>query len=178
MYIMSVLDNNIQENKFNRTIGNVTLFLEEENIYKLDINVKLDSVKSKIERIETERNILFGTFDLETFLDTESNHSKVYAAGFRTYLMNESSELYYLTDFRNSKDLILHCINEMLVPKYHNYTFYCHNFGNYDLYFIYKVLEDFNYTNKNHNDYKNIDESLITDSKDLNLSPDHLSNFN
>ena len=52
--------------------------------------------------------------------------------------------LFYLTNFKNSKELILKCINEMLQTKYHNYIFYCHNFGNYDLYFIYKVLEEFN----------------------------------
>jgi hypothetical protein len=32
----------------------------------------------------------------------------------------------------------------MLIPKYHNYIFYCHNFGNYDLYFLYTVLEEYN----------------------------------
>lgn len=95
-------------------------------------------------------------------MDVDGNY-KVYAAGFKTYLeeykLGKSDEngsvtyptyagaqgnLFYKTDFNNSDELILACINQMLQPKYHNYKFYCHNFGNFDLYFIYSVLEKYN----------------------------------
>ena len=32
------------------------------------------------------------------------------------------------------------CINTMLQSKYNKYRFYCHNFGNYDVYFIFNSL--------------------------------------
>ena len=32
----------------------------------------------------------------------------------------------------------------MLVPKFHNYFFYLHNLGKYDVVFIYKVLKEYN----------------------------------
>lgn len=45
------------------------------------------------------------------------------------------------------------CLNEMLVPKYHNYIFYVHNLGNFDVIFIYKTLSEFNLV-KGHEYYK------------------------
>lgn len=50
-----------------------------------------------------------------------------------------------LKDLEKQSDLlVISCINEMLRSKYHNYTFYCHNFGKYDLVFIWKVLLQYN----------------------------------
>jgi DNA polymerase type B, organellar and viral len=163
-HVLSALDNNIKwlsgTCSFERTIGNTTLLIEGDKIINSNIKVNFKPISSKIiNKGLVERNIKFGTFDLETFVDTDQN-AKVYAAGFKTYealaskdvstwinqegITRNDKNLFYLTDYKNSKELILDCIDSMLVPKYHNYTFYCHNFGNYDLYFIFSILEEFN----------------------------------
>lgn len=38
-------------------------------------------------------------------------------------------------------------IDELLRSKYQNVRFYCHNMGGYDIYFILKVLADYNKVN-------------------------------
>jgi hypothetical protein len=69
----------------------------------------------------------------------------VYSLGFTTSL-DTSPNLYYLTDYPNynSNQLILKCIDFMLVDKYNNFIFYAHNFGGYDVLFIYHALLTFN----------------------------------
>lgn len=89
-----------------------------------------------------ELNPRIGSFDLETFVD-EDNNSIAYCAGFYTNADSNPTS-YYLTDFNNSSELLLTCLNNMLNKKYHNYVFYCHNFQNYDLVYIYCVLENYN----------------------------------
>jgi hypothetical protein len=51
----------------------------------------------------------------------------------------------------DSDSLVLQMVDELLRPKYNNITFYCHNFGGFDVVFILKVLETYN---ENHNDNK------------------------
>ena len=38
----------------------------------------------------------------------------------------------------------------MLIPKYHNYNFYVHNLGEFDVIFIHKILKEFNLINNNY----------------------------
>lgn len=177
-------DSSAQRNRFfifDRVLNNITLSIAvaplnsvaqaqsrviESKILKSSIKIQLSPLTRKINnniltykkqlKTITERNINFGTFDLETFVDTDGN-SKVYAAGFTTYdehfsanrkegdaNLDLNKNLFYLTDFKDSNHLLLTCVNSMLKNKYHNYIFYCHNFGNYDLYFLYTVLEEYN----------------------------------
>ncbi len=41
----------------------------------------------------------------------------------------------------NSKEIVLNLIDELLKPKYNKITFYCHNFGGFDVVFIKVILE-------------------------------------
>ena len=47
-----------------------------------------------------------------------------------------------MTDYPHldSYQLILKCIDDMLINKYNNYIFYVHNLGHFDIIFIYNVL--------------------------------------
>ena len=56
----------------------------------------------------------------------------------------------------------------MLQSKYNKYRFYCHNFGNYDVYFIFKVLLNYNleYRKKENKDFYIID-IIMRDDKIL-----------
>lgn len=135
----------IKTNKvlFDRTIANVTLTIDKDIIIKYRVNNKLQPIKS-VNKFIPDRNTNFGTFDLETFKDLDGL-SKVYALGFYTN-KEESAKLFYLTDYPdlNSYQLILKCLDEMLVSKYHNNIFYVHNLANYDIVFLYNVLLETN----------------------------------
>ena len=136
---------------FERTINSaivmvmITITIKDKIITKIKVLNKLTPIENIIKPI-FDRNINFGSFDLEIFLD-EDGLSKVYALGFTTSL-DKPPNLYYLSDFHyhdngpnyNSNQLILKCIDLMLIDKYNNFIFYAHNFGGYDVLFIYHAL--------------------------------------
>jgi hypothetical protein len=124
---------------FNRSIDSVTLTIRDQRIIFIESKNKLTGIQSEIKAIK-DRNINFGTFDLESFRD-DDGLNKVYALGFITSI-DKSPNLYYLSDYENldSKKLILKCIDDMLLNKYNNFIFYVHNFGKYDVVFLYNVL--------------------------------------
>lgn len=124
---------------FNRTIGNITLTIDDTKIKMYKVVNKLTPIKNYNIQI-SERNKNFGAFDLETFRDSDGL-GKVYAIGFYTFI-DVSPKLYFLTDYPNLEpyQLILKCIDDMLVNKYNNYIFYAHNLGGYDIVFFYNIL--------------------------------------
>lgn len=128
---------------FDRSIGNVTLTIEDQKIIKYKVENKLQPIKV-LKKVITDRNINIGAFDLETFIDIDGL-GKVYALGYITNV-DLTPKLYYLSDNPNldSSELILKCIDDMLVNKYNNYIFYVHNLGHYDIVFLYNVLLNFN----------------------------------
>lgn len=131
----------LNQNKllFDRTIGNLTLTIDRDKIVKYKVINQLQPIKS-VKNYISDRNINFGTFDLETFKDLDGL-AKVYALGFYTN-RDELPIMYYLTDYPDldSSQLILKCLDNMLVNKYNNYLFYVHNLANYDIVFMYNVL--------------------------------------
>lgn len=143
IYVDTLKDFSSNTNKllFNRTIGNITLTIDSEKIIKYKVNNQLQPIKPfKYFTFPSDRNVNFGTFDLETFKDLDGL-AKVYALGFYTH-KDDLPRMYYLADFPDldPSNLILKCIDEMLVNKYNNYIFYVHNLANYDIVFIYNVL--------------------------------------
>ena len=143
IYINKIKDTIINDmnnkNLFNRTIGNVTLTIEDQKIISYKVVNQLQKI-NVCNKITSDRNKNFGSFDLETFKDSDS-YAKVYALGFITAI-DEEPKLYYLTDISDldSSKLILTCIDDMLVHKYNNFIFYVHNLGHYDIVFLYNTL--------------------------------------
>ena len=128
---------------FDRSVGSVTLTIEDQKIKKYKVLNKLQTIKVTNSYF-TDRNINIGTFDLETFKDSDG-FAKVYALGFYASIDNNPN-LYYLTDNSklDSSQLILKCLDDMLVNRYNNFIFYVHNLGHYDIVFLYNVLLNFN----------------------------------
>ena len=142
IFIKEMKDRLIYSNNnlfFNRTIDSFTLTIKENKIISYKIENKITPIRSEIKPLR-DRNIKFGTFDLESFKD-EQNLAKVYALGFIT-TVDSYPKLYYLTDYNNldSQNLILKCIDDMLINKYNNFIFYTHNLGKYDVVFLYNAL--------------------------------------
>jgi DNA polymerase type B, organellar and viral len=59
-------------------------------------------------------------------------------------VLDGKAKTYYLEDGMTSDDLVLKCIDAMLVNDYKGYTFYTHNLGRYDSTFLVKILKEFN----------------------------------
>jgi hypothetical protein len=158
----TIISNNNNNVIFTRKIRGVTLeIMDKVKVNKIEINNKLISIKplKPILEKKIDRNINFGSFDLETFIDSDGI-AKVYALGFLTNI-DKQPKLFYITDLFNDKNnnindfdlfsykLILKCIDFILSNrKYNNYIFYTHNFGAYDVIFLYDNLLKANFDKK------------------------------
>jgi hypothetical protein len=147
-----------------RNIGNTSIVLNKENdIVSFIQDIKLEPIKYKDHKhlINPDRKLSsttslitnpnYGVFDIESLVDTDNRgerYSRVYALGFVTYYGSDLTT-YYLTDNSSntpegSANLVLKCIDKMLVSKYHKFIFYVHNLGKFDVVFLHKILLDYN----------------------------------
>lgn len=158
--LSKVIDEQLSDNRFKRTINNVTLYIENENYVQIEISRKLESITYR-NKTMIDRNKRLGTFDLETFKDRDGMN-KVYAIGYMT-LLDKYPNLFYILDHEsNSELLILNCIDSLLISKYNNFTFYAHNGGRFDFIFIYNIL--LKYNEKRGFDYYKLSISTREDS--------------
>lgn len=142
-------------NTFSRTIGNSVFIISSNKVTDIFNHKELSAIKYYDPTYKASSNPFIGTIDLETYVDTDG-YSKVYALGFYSNShknMKQSPTLYYLSSYSNSSELVLDCIDNMLVSKYNGYTFYAHNFGGFDAIFILKILKEAN-INKGFEYYK------------------------
>lgn len=149
IYLKTIQDHNLSNQdsivKFERTIGSIIITINNNNVTLVKIKNHLSPIIPRSEKfIKLDRNTNFGTFDLETFMDSDGL-AKVFAAGFLTNL-DDKPKLFYLTDFLteskefDSDSLLLNCIDSMLINRYNNFIFYVHNFSKFDVVFLYNVL--------------------------------------
>ncbi len=73
--------------------------------------------------------------DIETFI--KNNIHVAYAISF---FDGNNCNSYYLTDYKNSENMIISCIKELMIRKYDNYKVYIHNLSNFDANFLLKIL--------------------------------------
>lgn len=135
-----LLDTFISDNSFTRKISNVTVYINNTGIYNKDIAINFDPVyPNKISGPQSKLihpDWRVGTLDIETYKDND-NVSRPYAAGF---CVNNTVNTFYIDDDLNSDNVIIKCLDGMLIDKYNRYTFYVHNFGRFDVVFILKVI--------------------------------------
>ena len=77
-----------------------------------------------------------GFLDIETF-NNEKNEAIPYAIEFKS---KSGSQMFYLDSYNNPSDMILGCIEKMLVKENHNFKFYAHNMSQFDGIFLLKSL--------------------------------------
>lgn len=137
----NIIDTQIKNSdNFVRKTGNVLSLVTPEGIKNNFINTNFEPVYPEKPK-KGEANLLhpdwkIGTMDIETF---EYSHdiSKPYAAGFYA---NKEAHTFYVDSDLNYDNVILKCIDAMLVEKYHKYTFFIHNLGRFDSAFILNIL--------------------------------------
>jgi hypothetical protein len=136
--ITEIKDYIMDDNLFNRKIGNVSLSISNDSIVKLESEKKLYPLRSTAVIPKDEANPFIGSWDIEAFDDVDGC-TKVYALGFA--ILGKDSKTYYIDSSITSEQLVLKCINDMLVNELNGYTFYTHNFGRYDSTFLIKILK-------------------------------------
>jgi len=102
-------------------------------LVNLEYIIKVSFMEPQIKDLRHEKGIL--TFDMETYVDGAI--FVPYACGFYD---GKITHTYYLPDFENSETMILKCLQDMLSPKYHKYTVYCHNFARFDSIFLHQIF--------------------------------------
>lgn len=141
LHILSVVEDLAIGESFIRGFGNEN----GSKIYiRYDLNFNLLNIEytPKVSFLtktpkEYKHNNKIMSFDIEAYRDDKGVFIP-YACGF---FDGKNKILYYLTDFSNHTEMIRKCLKDMLAPKYHNFTIYAHNLGNFDSTFIYKILE-------------------------------------
>lgn len=139
MLVHKIVDSVLEGDVRVRQIGNVKSYINEKGIYKKEITLNFSPVHSYKVGGKLGRMIhpewRFGTMDLETY--NHQDIAKTYAIGFHT---KDNTQMFYLDKSQDSDELIWQCLDAMLIEKYNGYTFYIHNFGRFDVYFLYKAI--------------------------------------
>jgi hypothetical protein len=147
--LKEVFDYIVDKTTFMRKIRDTKLTVKEGIITNISTDITFDKIYNIFGKLSSKQSFMsnpnFGVLDIETYKDLDGL-DRVYAIGHFSY-SEEYPQTFYLTDISHTFDsnyLIIHCIDSMLVSKYHNHFFYAHNLGKYDVVFIYKVLKEFN----------------------------------
>ena len=150
LLIHKLTDKLIDNTKFIRTVGNVSVFINEKGIYDRIINYNFDPIQPKKLTDEQAKMVhpdwIIGTFDIEIY-KIYKDLSKVYAAGFYT---KNSMNTFYIDKDLDSDKLIMRCLNAMLKSKYNKYTFYIHNLSGFEIGFLLKVIIEAKNKDKNY----------------------------
>ena len=120
---------------FKRTIKNQifqfvdTQLISKEKLYKFPIIKKLSGKPFLINK--------FITMDLETI----NVNGKLIPYVIAHYV-GTSSQTFYVTDYRDHKDMLIACIKSLMQRKYNGYKVYLHNFSNFDGIFLFNILTE------------------------------------
>ena len=143
--LISHVNDSINNNVIIRTSGETRLTINKNNnkILFSEQNIKLKAIESPKPKRLFVLNSNRGVIDIETY-KTIDNITRVYALGFKKNLDNIPI-IYYIDPKRlDSHYLVRSLMDDIFRSKYENVTFYCHNFGRYDLIYILHSLEYYN----------------------------------
>jgi hypothetical protein len=120
-------------NSFERELNNKKYIFNEGNIVYKEKVLKLPYLKPIQKSIYKNNNIL--TMDLETRLI--NNIMTPYSLSI---FDGKEIKNYYLTDYKESKEMLKAGIISIMKRKYNGYKVYLHNFSNFDAIFLIKIL--------------------------------------
>jgi DNA polymerase type B, organellar and viral len=131
--ILKFNDFKISENRFVRILENKKFYFEnnKEILYTKEINSKY------ISKLEKSKKLInnFITLDIETYIKDNILIPfciSIYD-GKRTFS-------YFISDFKDPKDLIITALKSILVRKYNGFNVYIHNMAKFDIIFLLKYL--------------------------------------
>lgn len=127
-------DESISENRFVRVIDNKKYYFQNNQEILF-----LKTLKSKFISKLTPSKILtnnFITLDIETYI----NKNKVLIPFCISIYDGKKETSFFITDFKNSEDLILFALKSIMIRKYNGYKVYIHNMAKFDIIFLFKYL--------------------------------------
>lgn len=133
-------DTIISDEVFSRKRGNLVINICRDKVISVKSSKSLPIIKYIAKPYKDSANPMIGSFDLEAYMDDVG--SRVYAIGYN--VLGELPKTFYIDGYRNSNELVLKCFDDMLVYKYDQHIYYCHNFSGYDSVFILKILKQAN----------------------------------
>ncbi len=116
--------------KFN---GFIIKFINNKLI-NVDMQLNSKELLESLNDFDQDQNI--GIIDIETF-NNQNNEAIPYAIGYKCENINN---MFYLDSNQSPFEMILNCIDSMLIKKNHNYKFYAHNMSEFDGIIILKSL--------------------------------------
>jgi hypothetical protein len=120
-------------NSFTRIINNQTYYFNNGELIVKTLN-KINNLLTKLNKDKKLIN-KFITLDIETKII--NNVMIPYAI---CYYDGKKVNSFYLTDYKDSNDMLKDCINSLLKRKYTGYKIYVHNLSNFDGIFLLKIL--------------------------------------
>jgi len=142
---LSYIDKYIDENKFERVIGNNHyIYIKDKDKYNLDLfTVKKPARRIQSVKIDKKRTNKIITMDLET-LTLSNGTMKPYLV---SWFDGSVSKSYYLSDFNTHEDMLKEAIKALMKTKYTGYKIYLHNFAKFDAIFLVQILNELGYIN-------------------------------
>lgn len=127
------IDKWIDKDTFSRTLGNKEWIFRnnEQLLYQVE---KSSKFITPLIRSESLQNKII-TMDIETFI-----RDGVHVPYVISWYDGENNLSYYLTDFKDSDDMIIKSLNDLMVKCYDNYKIYIHNMSRFDGIFLLKIL--------------------------------------
>ena len=133
--LFTFYDYALNDSTFERCIDNLRLYfsrLEPKHIYSEHI-IKFPKISSLKRNPKFKSSFL--TLDIETYLD--NNVHIPYLIGFYDGI---TTKTFYLSDYTSPENMLVDCLNHLLLPKYRNKVVYIHNLARFDGVFLLKFL--------------------------------------
>jgi hypothetical protein len=129
------------EYTFDRKYKEVVFTISNSKVVFVSVSKELPIIKPDYGKLKSRKDGLvsnpnIGTFDIETYIGSDG-YAKVYAAGFCADL--DKPVMFYL-DKPDYDNVLIQCIDKMLISKYNGYIFYVHNLNFEGVYLMYYLI--------------------------------------
>jgi hypothetical protein len=131
--LVKFIDFYLGSNKFIRIIDNKKFYFENNQ----QILFTKENKSKNISTLEKSKKLInnFITLDIETYVK-----DNVLIPFCISIYDGKRSSSFFITDFKDSKDLILTALDSILIRKYNGYNVYIHNMAKFDIIFLLKYL--------------------------------------
>jgi len=131
--IIKFEDLKLSENKFVRIIDNKKFYFENNQ----QILFSKENKSKFISKLEKSKNLInnFITLDIETYIK-----DNVLIPFCISIYDGKESYSYFISDFKNSTELIITALRSIMIRKYNGFNVYIHNMAKFDIIFLLKHL--------------------------------------
>jgi len=131
--LIKFIDFKLSENRILRKIDNKKFYFENNKQILFSKENKSKFI-SKLEKSKNHTNN-FITLDIETYI--KDNILIPYTISIYD---GKSINSFFITDYKDSADMLLSALKSILIRKYNGYNIYIHNLAKFDIIFLFKYL--------------------------------------